>query len=327
MVFCDKFSGFRGKMGICTVVIVIETSFIAEIKKTGIMSGQNSTEHINEVMRDSVSEETNVAEQEAAITKLDLRSHTAYIDADPYISDPYALLGMVLQVRKIDGNCPEDISDPNYKFEFTPFPIQRKVSERSKLSTPVLRSSIVVDKSLAANVSFLNYLSAELSAESFFSLMVFDQARGVIDQHDADWVANVKDWRANNQDILNDPEICYLFAISGFVQKNIVRKKYKKFEVGAKGGAFGLNIGGELATSTDEYSLDIKFGITPIVLKRPTPPAVIEVAIPTSKAVSIPVIHADISSSNLIATPSLKENKLFEGLTGSTFQNFTTLSK
>lgn len=271
------------------------------------MAGNNSTRHINEVMNENVAEETNVAGQEVAITKLNLRSHTAYIDADPYISNPYALLGMVLQIRKVNGNCPDNLSDPNYQFEFTPFPIKRTVDELSKLSTPTLRSSIVVDKNLAANVSFLSYLSAELTSENFFSLMIFDQAAGVINQHHSDWPSNVRKWKTDNQDLLNDPEICYLFAISGFVQKNIVRKKYNKFKAGAKGGAYGLNIGGELATSTEEYSLDIKFGVNPIVLKRPS-------------VISEPIV-------NLVATPTLEEHKLFEGLTGSTFQTLTKLTK
>ncbi|CAM1360732.1 hypothetical protein TPENAI_20052 [Tenacibaculum litopenaei] len=272
------------------------------------MSGNNSTEHINNTMNSQVSEQTNVANQEETITKLNLRSHTAYIDAEPYISNPYALLGMVLQIRKVDGNCPSNLADPNYLFEFTPYPIKRKIDESSKLTKPTLRSSIVVDKQLASNVSFLSYLSAELSSESFFSLMVFDQATGIINQHDPEWPSNVRQWRNDNQDLINDPEICYLFAISGFVQKNIVRKKYKKFKAGAKGGGFGMNIGGELATSTDEYSLDIKFGINPIVLKRPRTTNTAEIA-------------------NLVATPTIEENILFEGLTGSTFQSFTKLSR
>lgn len=271
------------------------------------MAGNNSTQHINEVMNNNVAVQTNVADQEEAITKLNLRSHTAYIDADPYIANPYALLGMVLQIRKINGQCPENLSDPNYQFEFTPFPIQRKVDELSKLASPKLRSSIVVDQKLAANVSFLSYLSAELSNDNFFSLMIFDQAAGVIDQHDADWPACVRQWKQDNQDLLNDPEICYLFAISGFVQKNIVRKKYNKFKAGAKGGAYGLNIGGELATSTEEYSLDIKFGIKPIVLKRPS--------------------SINVAETTLLTLPTFDEDKLFAGLTGSTFQSLTKLSK
>ena len=89
------------------------------------MGKKNSTEHINQTMNSSVSEQTTVAKQEEVIAKLNLRSHTAYIEADPYIANPYALLGMVLQVRKVNGECPSSLADPNHQFEFTPFPIKR----------------------------------------------------------------------------------------------------------------------------------------------------------------------------------------------------------
>jgi hypothetical protein len=265
------------------------------------MTGGNSTEHINEVMNQTVAEKTTIPQQQEAITKLSIRSDTAYIDADPYIANPYGLLGMVLQIRKQNGQCPTNLSDPNFQYEFTPFPIKRKIDEHSILKEPKLRSSIVVDQNLAANVAFLSYLKAELTSESFFSLMVFDQTAGVIDQQDSDWPENVRVWKQQNQDLLLDPEICYLFAIIGFVQKNIVRKKYKKFKADAKGGAFGLNINGELATSTEEYSLDTKFGILPIILKRPSP-------------ISKPEL-------TLLMNPFHHELDLFRGLTGSTMEN------
>lgn len=44
------------------------------------MAGNNLTKHINEVMNNNIAEQTNVAGQEVAVTKLNLRSHTAYID-------------------------------------------------------------------------------------------------------------------------------------------------------------------------------------------------------------------------------------------------------
>ena len=261
------------------------------------MPGKPTTNHINKVMSEEVSQKTRVAEQEEAINKLNLQSHTAYIEANSFIANPEALLGMVLQIRKKGGKCPKNLAEPNFQFEFTPVPIGRKVDEKSRLSSPLLRSSIVVDKQLAANVSFLNYLSAELSNENFFSLMVFDQATGILDVFTPEWPENLAKWKAENQSLLNDPEICYLFVIGGFVQKNIVRKKYNKFKAGAKGGAYGLNIGGELATSTEEYSLDIKFGINPFVLKRPEPDSSFE------------------STSSI--EPNSLESSLFASLTGS----------
>ena len=126
-----------------------------------------------------------------------------------------------------------------------------------------------MDSKLAASVSFLNYLSSELTANTSFSLIVFDQAAGLIDTLDKDWRSGLENWKKENKDLIDDDQICYLFAVAGFIQKNIVRKKYERYTGQAKGGAFGVNINGELSTGTEDYSLDIKFGLTPIVIKRP----------------------------------------------------------
>lgn len=268
------------------------------------MGANNDTKHINDAMNNNVSEKTNVATKEEAAKKLKIDDQTAYIEADAFVANPYSLLGRVIQIRKINGTCPNTLNDPDYKFEFTISPIPNiKIDEASKLKEPILRNSIIVDKQLSLNVSFFSYLSPQLDAKSFFSLMVFDQSCGLVDVHDNSWTNSVKQWKEENQDVIKDPDVCYLFAITGFVQKNIVRKKYIKFEAGAKGGAYGININGELSTSTEEYSLDIRFGLTPSILKRP------ESKYDFTKTLDV--------------NPTLLEKQLFGSLTGSTATHLT----
>jgi hypothetical protein len=233
------------------------------------MGKNSSKEHVNEIMNGSVAESTNVATVQQTISKLGIAIQTPFIDAEAYIADPYALLGQVMAIRKKGDACPESIVDANFPVELCEMPVPHIVNENSKLKKPELRNSIMVDKHLAANVSFLSYLSVELDANSSFSLMVFDQAAGLIDMRDTSWEKGLKEWKEKNTELLTDPEICYLFVITGFIQKNVVRKKYIKYDGKSKGGAFGVNIGGQLSTSTEEYSLDVKFGLTPVVLKRP----------------------------------------------------------
>lgn len=262
------------------------------------------TKHINDTMNESVSEKTNIATKNEAEKKLKVDEQTAYIEADSFLANPYSLLGRVISIRKQDGMCPKTLGDPDYKFEFAISPIPGiKIDETSKLKEPLLRNSIIVDQQLSSNVSFLSYLSAQLDSKSFFSLMVFDQAMGLVDVHDESWNTNVKKWTDDNKDLIDDTEVCYLFVITGFVQKNIVRKKYIKFEAGAKGGAFGVNINGELSTSTDEYSLDIRFGLNAGIIKRPT---------------TVPV-----PPKALMQDPTSNEAKLFGSLSGSTVTHLT----
>jgi len=261
------------------------------------MSEKISTDHVNDTMNKEVSQKITIPTKNEAESKLRIEDRKAYIEADAYIADPYALLGQVLQVRKSNGKCPTALNDPSARFEFTPYPVKRKINENSKLKKPEIRSSIIVDQSLASSIAFLNYLNAELTSKSLFSITLFDQSTGLVDIHDQEWTENVKQWKIDNNDLMTDSEICYLFVITGFVQKNLLKKKYIKFEAGAKGGAFGINANGELATSTEEYSLDIWFGLESAILKRPDP-------------------NYDFSKTIVIA-PNKEDLKIFTSATGS----------
>lgn len=237
------------------------------------MAKQNSIEHINDAMNESVAEPSGVTSVADAMKALNINFQTAYIDAEPFIADPYSLLGQVIQIRKNNGVCPSALSQGGFPAELTAYPVPAKVKASSMLTKPQLRSSVIVNQTVAANVSLLNYLSAQLDANTTFSITVMDQAAGLLDTTDAAWRPALEQWKLDNQDLVNDPDICYLFVVGGFIQKNIIRKKYRKFDGKAKAGAFGVNIDGELSMSTEDYSLDIKFGLTPLVVKRPAAPA------------------------------------------------------
>lgn len=236
------------------------------------MGQNNDTKHINEVMNKDVAIPSKIASSQDAVSELDLKNTMAYIEADAFTGNPYSLLGRVIEVRKQDGKIPTGVDDTNFKPEFSIFPIMgAKLDPESKIKKPVKRRSILVNKSLSTKVSFLNFLSAELDASSVFSLMVFDQATGLVDTSSPEFRAGVQQWKTDNQDLIADPEIAYLYVVIGMVQKNILRKKYQKFNAGAKGGAYGVNVEGALHTSTEDYSLDIRFGLLPAILKRPKP--------------------------------------------------------
>ena len=272
------------------------------------MGANDDIDHINDTMNKKVAEKTDVASKDEVTRKLKLNDQTAYIEADAFIGNPNSLLGRVIEIRKQKGKCPETLNDPDYRFDFSNFAIPGvKVDENSILKAPVLRSSLIVNKEVSVNVGFLNYLSAQLDAKSFFSLMVFDQAAALADVHDNSWHDNVKKWEIDNQNLIDDPDVCYLFAVIGFVQKNIVRKKYIKYDGSAKGGAYGVNISGEISTSTEEYSLDIRFGLTPTILKRPD-----------SKLLGI---------KSLVAGPTEAELRLFGSATGATISEGSMFRK
>lgn len=242
------------------------------------MGNNNNRNHINEVMDRDVADSVPVATVNELKNKANVNDQTAYIIADPFTGNPFQLLGQVVEIRKTNGECPTSlVNGRDLNFEFSPFPVTGfKIDEETKLSKPLLRGSIIVDKALSAQAGFLSFLSAQLDQKSVFSLMVMDQVKGLVDFHDNSWKDAVKLWIEENQNKMNDPEICFIYVVSGFIQKNIIKKKYYQFETKLEGAAYGININGKLSTSSDEYSLDIIFGLTPSIIKRPSTQAEIK---------------------------------------------------
>lgn len=56
--------------------------------------------------------------------------------------------------------------------------------------------------------------------------------------------------------------------VTGAVQKYFTTKKYKKFEAGAKGGGWGVNVEGSLYTSTSQFELSVVYGLDLVTFKQ-----------------------------------------------------------
>lgn len=272
------------------------------------MGKNNNNDHINEVMNRDVADSVPVATVNELKSKTNVNDQTAYIMADAFTGNPFQLLGQVVEIRRsASGECPTSlVNGRDLNFEFSPFPVTGfKIDEQTKLSKPELRGSIIVDKALSAQAGFLSFISAQLDQKSVFSLMVMDQVKGIVDFQDTSWKEAVKAWKQENKDKMDDPEICYIYVVSGFIQKNIIKKKYYQFEAGAKGGAYGININGKLSTSSDEYSLDIIFGLTPSIIKRPA----VEVSVKTVAAAGHEISMEELELFAQTTGAVLTENK------------------
>lgn len=193
-----------------------------------------------------------------------------YIRDDTFIVNPSALLGQVIELRRVQGqdSCPEDITELSAVFSSMPV-LGIAVDEASILATPQKRESLLVNQRMASSVNFLGYLAAELDAESAFSLIVFDQASGRVDDSVEAWPQALNDWRTRNASVMADERVCYLVVVKGYVQKNVVRRKFQKVEGEASGGAYGVKAAGNYLSSSEDYSIDVRFGLSTAVLKRP----------------------------------------------------------
>lgn len=234
------------------------------------MGKKHTTEELNENANSYITKEK-VYDAIEAQKKLGIKTHTAYIEADAFHGNPYSLLGRVIVIRKKDGKCPDGISGSDFISDYAPIPITGiQIDENSKIKTPIKRGSIIVTKELSAGVSFLNYLSGEFSKSDSFSIMLYDQLTGLVDVHSPTWQTGLNNWIQQNAYLLQDPEVCYLYAIVGIVQKHVIRKSFTKLDTKIKGGAYGINVNGELHTSNEDFSLDIRYGLTPVILKSPS---------------------------------------------------------
>ncbi|MEO0628406.1 MAG: hypothetical protein AAFY91_15535, partial [Bacteroidota bacterium] len=223
--------------------------------------GGNSTEHINNTMNESVASKVKAPAIAEAERLLEIQRNQIFIEDDAFIGNPYSLLGRVLEVRSKTKNCTSNVDDGFAEFSVFPIP-GVVIDKKSPIKQPLKVKSLIVDKKLSLKVQFLNFLDAELDSESLFSVIVNNQAVGLLDIHDASYLNGMRMWIKDNQNVIKDPNICHLLVVTGIVQKNIIKKKYKKFDVKKKGGAFGLNVNGSLYTSVEDFSMDVRFGLS-----------------------------------------------------------------
>ncbi len=224
--------------------------------------GKNpSTEHVNKSMNSFV------ASQKALATEKEIRSEfmatdtLMYFKNDTYIAKPQNLLGKVFYKR--EGKA---------KTESFLVAIDAKVDEESLLESPVTRSEILLDKKASASVGFLKFLSASASAEDVYELRVIDNAAARVIDRGVEWTNALMKWMALplSETIIKDPKVAEIMVVTGVVQKYITKKVYRKFDAKVKGGAFGINIGGSLYTSSSEFTLDIVYGLDFAYLPRVT---------------------------------------------------------
>lgn len=191
-----------------------------------------------------------------------------YIQDDTFISNPLGLLGQVIEVRKVDGRCPTSWREG--RAEFSVEKVQGfDIDASSVLNTPVKRDSKLITASVASSLGFLNYLTSELQGERVISAILFDQAAARVADNLASWPEALKAWKSAHEDLYRDDSVCYLAVVRGMVQKNLVRRTFQKVQFGGGVGVYGVNVNGTYHTGAEDYSVDVRFGLSVGILKRP----------------------------------------------------------
>ncbi len=216
-----------------------------------------STKHVNDAMNKAIAEARPIATPNDLQKAIPTRDTLRYIMNDTYVADVSGILGRVFYEKR-DSD------------ELNPFviSIDAAIDPNSKLTAPQTVSELIVDSKVKAKAEALSFLSADLNIEELLEVRVINNASArVVDKGDA-WEKALEKWYNNQrcQKLIKDPTVGRILVVTGAVQKYFTTKKYKKFEAGAKGGGWGVNVEGSLYMSTSQFELSVIYGIDLVTL-------------------------------------------------------------
>lgn len=195
-------------------------------------------------------------------------NYQTFIKDDSFLGDPNNLLGQVFCIRKDKNNC-NSLTSIN-KVTFEAYAVVDSLLNRGSIDTkPTLRSSRIINKKIAANINFLSYISGGWEEKDIINIQVIDQALARVNEDDK-WVRALNKYKSAHKELFQDANICYIFVIKGYVQKNIISKSFKSDSLSSSGGIYGIKVDGKYYHSDESYDLDIVFGLSSSVLKRPS---------------------------------------------------------
>jgi hypothetical protein len=182
-----------------------------------------------------------------------------YIKNDTFIADPTRLLGRVYY----------EIAGSSVLKAFV-IRIPVEVDKDSLQKSPLTRSELVIDQRMSTSAEVLSFVSFSLTKDELYELRVIDNAGGRALDSGNPWEKAINEWLDNSvcKTLINDDNVGAISVVTGVVQKYLTSKKYRKFEAGAKGSGWGVNVAGNLYTSSSEFQLDVIYGLDLVHLPR-----------------------------------------------------------
>ena len=215
-------------------------------------SDNPSTDHVNDTMNRSIAEQQPSATEADVQKAFELRDNLRYVKNDTYVADPSLFLGTAFFERSGSD-----------KLEQCPTMVRTKAADSSILTTPRTVSELVIDARLTASLDVLAFFSASCGRDEVYELRVVENYAARADTRCLEWDQALIDWAKHPQikAVIASPDVTSLTIVIGVAQKYVTSKKYRKFEAGAKGGAFGINVGGKLYTSSSDFRVDVVYGL------------------------------------------------------------------
>src|ERR1700733_6057770 len=182
-----------------------------------------------------------------------------YVKNDTFIASPTLLLGRVYY---------EKVGDD----ELIPFHTQITVDvdDRSLLKTPQTVSELIIDSKVSVSADVLALVSLSLKDDELYELRVINKGGGAAQDTGDSWDQALTKWLDNprSKQLIDSRNVGAVSVVTGVVQKYLTSKKYRKFEAGVKGGSYGVNVAGNLYTSSSEFQLDVVYGLDLVSFPR-----------------------------------------------------------
>jgi hypothetical protein len=207
-------------------------------------------------------------------SKFQLLDEVFYSTDDTFKASPQDWLGRVAVVRKSSkGTCEDNGQlqwEPTYIRTSAPVTTTPSLGYAfgDKMTDPELRAKSIVTFDMATQVAALSFLTNTLTANVIAEIVLTDfvTQRIVPSQ---DFENAITAFRAARKaDLFDNPEVCYVIAVSGYSHKTLTKKLHTKVSDTVKGGYSGINLNGNFYSSDDSYTLDHLFELSPTVLKR-----------------------------------------------------------
>jgi len=218
----------------------------------GETDSRAKVEHANEWMNQEVAEQVKSPPLDQVADALQFTAEMAWL-RDPSFYEASSLLGRVYYKLHGDTSFRSHI----YSLDLEMLP---------GANDPLVRQELILNAEAAANASFLEFLKLNISAKEVYELRVVDNARVRAKVIGERWESEIEKWLNRQREVrtptLESSNLSYCAVVTGVAQKFVTKKRYSEFEGEGKGGGYGVNVDGRLFLSSQQFDLDIAYGLS-----------------------------------------------------------------
>lgn len=241
-------------------------------------SDQDRTDHVNQALREQISEGVSLTGA-ASLKRMFMEEDSIRFIRNPAIdANPASLLGTVYYLK-----------GTNQKLHRHNRGVAVTEDASAAQTEPVVMHEIVIDSGGAGELEALGVLSLKVAAKEVLELRTVKTRSSRADQRPGGWDNALEAWEAKpaNASLLRDPEIASIVVVGGVSQYFISSKSFTKYEGSGKGGGWGVNVGGELYTSSSFFTLDVVYAVEAIELKSSPGPGRVHPQLPVGETLDL----------------------------------------